>query len=137
MNQVDRRKYPRFLVADNALAVLTKSKLGKIRDISRGGIFFSYINYEDEDSVTERKSSEVSIIHDPGFCLFHLPCKVIKDEYYPSDHHGLLKMKKCRIQFYYLTPDQEAQLQNFIKNFAIGSSRGSPLMMKSAAGIRH
>ena len=137
MNQIDRRKYPRFLVAYGAVAALTKSKLGKIRDISRGGLVFSYIDYEDEDYVAARKSSEVNIIHDPGFSLLHVPCKVIKDEYYPPDHHGLLKMNKCRIQFYQLTPDQEAQLNYFIANFAIGSSRGSPLMMKSAVGIRH
>jgi hypothetical protein len=123
MNQIDRRKYPRFLVACGALAALTKSQLGKISDISRGGLVFSYITYENEDYVAARKSSEVSIIHDPGFSLFHLPCKVIKDEYYPPDHHGLLKMNKCRIQFYQLTPDQEAQLNYFIANFAIGFSR--------------
>ena len=125
MNQVDQRKHPRFLVAYGAVAALTESKLGKISDISRGGLAFSYIDYEDEDDVAARKSSEVSIVHDPGFSLLDVPCKVIKDDYYPPDHHGLLKMNKCRIQFYQLTPDQEAQLDYFIVNFAIGSSRES------------
>jgi len=124
MHQVDQRKQPRFLVAYGAVAVLTESKLGKISDISRGGLSFSYIDYEDEDDVAAKKSSEVSIVHDPGFSLLNVPCKVIKDDYSPPDQlYGFFKMNKCRIQFYQLTPDQEAQLVYFIANFAIGSLR--------------
>ena len=123
MHQVDQRKHPRFLVSYGAFAALTDSKLGKISDISRGGLAFNYIDYEDEDDVAASESPEVSIVHDPGFFLLDVPCKVIKDDYYPPDHHGLYKMNKCRIQFYRLTLDQEEQLDYFIENFAIGSSR--------------
>jgi len=124
MHQVDQRKHPRFLLAYGAVAVLTESKLGKISDISRGGLSFSYIDYEDEDDVAARKSSGVSIVHYPGFSLLDVPCKIIKDDYSPPDyHHGFFKMNKCRIQFYQLTPDHEAQLVYFIAKFAIGSSR--------------
>ncbi len=127
MKQVDQRKHPRLLVAYGAVAALTESKLGKISDISRGGLAFSYIDFEDEDYVAACGSPEVSIIHDPGFSLLDVPCKVINDDCSPPEHqHGFLKMNKCRLQFYQLTPDQEAQIEYFIENFAIGSSRESP-----------
>jgi hypothetical protein len=125
IHQVDQRKHPRFLVAYGAVAALTESKFGNISDISRGGLTFSYIDYEDEDEddVAARISSEVSIVHDPCFSLLEVPCKVIKDDYSPPDHHhGFLKMNRCRIQFYQLTSVQEAQIIYFIVNFAIGSS---------------
>lgn len=124
MNQVDRRKHPRFLVGYGAVAVLRASKLGKISDISRGGLAFSYINLEDGDEIAARISSEVSIIYDPGFSLLDVPCNVIGDEVStPEQQYGFFKMNKCRIQFYQLTPDQQTQLYYFIENFTIGSSR--------------
>ena len=150
---VDRRKHPRFLVDYGAVAALTGTKIGKIRDVSLGGLAFSYLGYKDEDDVAASESPEVSIVHDPDFSLRYVPCKVIEDEYYPPEHHGLtnlsaasygasssqfstytrgkswlieskvkLKMNMCRIQFYPLTPDQEAQLDYFISKFVIGFS---------------
>jgi len=53
-NQVEQRKHPRFLVGYAAVAALTASKLGKISDISRGGLAFSYIILEDEDEAALR-----------------------------------------------------------------------------------
>ena len=98
MNQVDRRKHPRFLVGYGAVAALRASKLGKISDISRGGLAFSYINLEDGDEIAARISSEVSIIYDPGFSLIDVPCNVIRDEYsMPEQQYGFFKMNKCRI----------------------------------------
>ena len=122
-NQVDLRKHPRFPAAFGAVAALTESKLGKISNISRGGLAISYIDLEDEDDLAARISSEVNIFHEPGFSLLDVPCKVIKVANSSPDHHGFFKTNKCRIQFYRLTPDQEAQLYYFIANFAIGSSR--------------
>jgi hypothetical protein len=150
---VDRRKHPRFQVDYSTVAALTGSKVGKIRDISRGGLAFSYLGNKYEDDVAASESPEVSIIHDPDFSLRYVPCNVIEDEYCPPDHHGLmnlpaasygvsnslfgtftrgtprvvepkvrLKVRMCRIQFYPLTPDQEAQLDYFISNFVIGFS---------------
>ena len=122
-NQVDLRKHPRFPAAFGAVAALTQSKLGKISNISRGGLAFIYIDFEDEDDLAARISSEVNIFHEPGFSLLDVPCKVIKDAYSPPDQHGFFKTNKCRIQFYRLTPDQEAQLYYFIQNFTSGSLR--------------
>lgn len=53
-NQVEQRKHPRFLVGYAVVAALTASKLGKISDISRGGLAFSYIILEDEDEAALR-----------------------------------------------------------------------------------
>jgi hypothetical protein len=122
-NQVDLRKYPRFLATFGAVAELTESKLGKISNISRGGLAFSYIDFEDEDDLTARISSEVNIFHEPGFSLLDVPCKVMKDAYSPPDNEGFFKMNKCRIQFHRLTPYQEVLLYFFLQNFTICSSR--------------
>jgi hypothetical protein len=86
----------------------------------------SAILFEDEDDVAARISSEVSIVHDLCFSLLNVPCKIITGDYSPPNHHhDFLKMNTCRIQFYQLTSDQEAQLDYFIANFTIGSTRES------------
>ena len=121
---VDHRRHPRFLVPSGAIAALPDSRLGRINDISKGGLAFRYIADEEENDIAACESSEVSIIHDPGFSLLDVPCKIIgNDCYLPSYPHGFLKLNTCRIQFYPLTPDQEAKLDYFITSFAVGSGR--------------
>lgn len=41
---IDKRKYIRFLAQDDAFAALGFSIVGKVKDISMGGLAFGYIN---------------------------------------------------------------------------------------------
>lgn len=117
--EVERRNYYRFRVRAGAIAALNDSKLGTITDISRGGLAFRYIDFgyeAEEDSV---EAPEVSIVNDAGFALHNVPCKIIMDDYsQPEYPFSTLRMNKCRLQFEELTPDQQAQLDYFIANFA-------------------
>jgi hypothetical protein len=125
-NQADKRKHPRYLVVYGAIAALTDTRLGRISNISRGGLAFQYIADEEEDVHAAGESSEVCILYDPGFSLLDVPCKVIgNDCHLPGRQHAFIKMNTCRIQFYGLKPEQEAQLDFFIDNFVIGSSNAT------------
>ena len=122
-HQVEQRKHPRFLVAHGGVAALTDSRIGSIRDISRGGLAFRYFaDEENDDNVS--KSTEVCIVHDSGFSLLDIPCKIIGNpSSLPGHPHVFSKMSTCRIQFGRLTRDQKAQLDYFIAHFTISSAR--------------
>ena len=123
-NKVDYRRHPRFLVPNEAIAALSASRLGRIKDISKGGLAFRYLPDEGVDDDAACELSEISIIHEPGFSLLNVPCKIIgNDCSLPTYPHGFLKLNTCRIQFCQLTPVQEAKLDFFIASFADGFSR--------------
>jgi len=113
------RSYHRFRVRAGAIAALNDSKLGSITDISRDGLAFRYIDFGYEDQEKCLESQTVSIVNDAGFALHDVPCRIITDDYsQPEYSFSTLRMNKCRLQFVDLTPEQQAQLDYFIANFA-------------------
>jgi hypothetical protein len=117
--EVERRSYHRFRVRAGAIAALNDSKLGTITDISRDGLAFRYIDFGYEDEVESLVAPEVSIVNDAGFALHNVPCRIIRDDYsQPEYPFSTLRMNKCRLQFVEMTPEQRAQLDYFIANFA-------------------
>ena len=72
--ETERRKFTRFLVPENVYAALgpSFSKVGRIKDISIGGLAMEYITDGDSDL----KTSHVDIfIRGEEFYLSKLPCK--------------------------------------------------------------
>jgi hypothetical protein len=61
---IERRKYIRFLLLDNTLAILEGMIViaGKVNDISRKGLFFSYLS-ESIKASSGSVSSRVDIFH--------------------------------------------------------------------------
>jgi hypothetical protein len=89
-------------------------KLGRINNISMGGLVFRYI----ESQVQSNEPSVLDILFaDCGFYLGNVSFKTISDielsEDAPIDS---IKMKQLRVQFKKITPNQKIQLEYFIRN---------------------
>ena len=89
-------------------------KLGRINNISMGGLVFDYI----ENQAQSHDSSVLDILFaDCGFYLGNVSFKTISDielsEDVPIDS---IKMKQLRVQFKKITPNQKIQLDYFIRN---------------------
>ena len=122
------RRYTRFVVEDHTFAALGKdySKVGKIIDISLGGLAFEYLN-DNQHSV-----NGVSMINlfssVGGFHMSELTCRVICD--FPTrladrNVDGTLQKNRCSIQFTSISDAQRELLDEFIKNNTVGlASRG-------------
>ena len=114
---VERRKYKRFLVQEGAYALLknNSSKLGQIKNISRGGFAFSYI----VDGEQMNESFKVDIfITDIGYCLKDVPSKKISE--FQLDNKlpfSTFSIRQAGIQFNELNQSQLSQLDNFIRDY--------------------
>ena len=89
-------------------------KLGRINNISMGGLIFRYI----ESQAQSNESSALDIlVADCGFYFGNVSFKTISDielsEDVPIDS---VKMKQLRVQFKKITPKQKIQLDYFIRN---------------------
>ena len=115
----DLREYPRYLVRSVAVAALNDSRIGVIMDISRSGLAFRYIDFNQglEDSLPAPVT--VSIVHDTAdFSLLDLPCTIIREQHQlPGFYISSLKMNKCCLRFDALTPSQKSKLESFIAHF--------------------
>ena len=124
---IDRRKYNRFLVQDDAFAALGFRTVGKVKDISMAGLAFEYLDLsENSDHISLHKdtfeSLPVSIfLSKNDFHLSGVPCKIIYDINAPvSDKHQMfitsLKSRLCGVKFGVLSEDITAKLEFFLKN---------------------
>ena len=117
---IDRRQMKRFKVAEGAFAALVNhaSKLGQIRDISKTGLSFRYIDSEEEHP----DARELKIILDSGgLCVDKVPFKKVTDFEIKSEFSfSAIKMRQIGLQFGELTPEQQVHLNNFIQNHTIG-----------------
>lgn len=119
---VERRQIKRFKVAEGAFAALVNhgSRLGQIRDISKRGLSFRYIDSEEEHP----DASELKIIlGSGGLCMDRVPFKKVADfEIKNEFSFSSIKMRQIGLQFGNLTPEQQVRLNNFIQNHTIGEA---------------
>jgi len=99
-----------------ACAVFNASpaKLGKIDNISMGGLMFHHV-----DSKAQLNQALVLdiLLADCGFYLANMPFKTITDVVIPEDVPGdSIEMRQVRLQFQKLNAIQQARLKNFILN---------------------
>jgi len=118
--RVERRQMKRFKVAEGAFAALVNrgSKLGQIRDISKTGLSFRYIDSEEEQA--EARELKI-ILGSGGLCVDKVPFKKVTDFAIKSEFSfSSIKMRQIGLQFGELTPVQSVRLSNFIQNHTIG-----------------
>ena len=119
---VERRQMKRFKVAEGAFAALVNhgSKLGQIRDISKLGLSFRYIDSEEEHP----DARELKIIlGSGGLCVDRVPFKKVADFEIKSEFRfSSIKMRQIGLQFGDLTPEQQQRLSNFIQNHTLGEA---------------
>ncbi|MEW6079031.1 MAG: sensor domain-containing diguanylate cyclase [Thermodesulfobacteriota bacterium] len=112
----DRRKKTRISVENGTAALLTydQVKIGKIIDISLGGIGFSYIGDTDGD-LTGKTCRIDMLIHSYNFYFEKIPCNIISDFVIQNNFSLDAKpLKRCDIQFQELNRSQKAQLEYLI-----------------------
>ncbi|CAB1061091.1 hypothetical protein D1BOALGB6SA_5862 [Olavius sp. associated proteobacterium Delta 1] len=119
---VERRQQPRFKVVEGVFAALVNhnSKLGQIKDISKIGLAFRYIDSGDEPGET----SELKIIIGMGgVYLDKLPFRKVNDFEIQNEYSfSSLKIRQIGLQFGKLAPQQRTQLEHFIRNHTAGEA---------------
>ena len=126
----ERRKYVRFIALPNTYAALGSSftKIGKIRDISMGGLAFEYFSGT-EDSI--RRDSTVTIFMTVNnFYLANLPCRMMSDhpKHNSNETYSLnpsYLVKRCSLQFMAISEDQRQQLEYYLNKYTHGIAPSS------------
>ena len=116
----ERRLHPRYRVKQGAFAALSPEStiMGQIENISKGGLCFRYIVHEEQTD--ESVATHVFVGMD-GFYLEKMPYTTIDDvEADKGISLKLIKMRRRRLKFHNLTPDQASQLYYFIKYRTLG-----------------
>ncbi len=118
----ENRKHKRFKAKGGAFAVLGPhvKNLGRIIDISKGGLAFSY----HEKGEPLHKLFELDILlADNGFYLDKVPFNAVWDFQIVIDEEApasSLAPRSCGVQFGALSDDQKSQLDYFIQNYTLG-----------------
>jgi len=128
----ERRKYTRFLSEKDVYAALgiNFTKVGKLKDISIGGLAFEYVDYT-ENFVQD--SSIVAIFH--SLNEFHLPnlaCRLICNlaisaENIDPQFIRQYALRRCAIQFKDITAKQRKQLEFLINHYTCGTAQLYPV----------
>jgi len=115
--QVERRKHQRFQVQNGAFVVLTPpdTKVGRIVDISMGGLAFHYVGTEE----SSRESTQLSIFSgDCSFYLYRVTCATVSDLRAYATGLAPLSIRRHSVQFGELTHDHASRLEHFIRNYS-------------------
>jgi hypothetical protein len=113
----ERRKYTRYKTKDNVFAALGIgfSNVGKIQDISMGGLSFQYI---EKIKTVRQKSSLIAVFHSEDvYFLPNLACNIIIDESINENVKAKYVEKKCAVGFKDITKNQKEKLEYLIKHY--------------------
>lgn len=118
--ETEQRKFIRLMPQDSTFAVFRPdfTKLGKVKDISLGGLVFEYILNETQNT----GYAEIDIfLSGDGFYMSRIPSKIIYDTNI-GEEHRTVKTRRCGVQFGDLTEEQAANLDFFLKNHTTGTA---------------
>jgi len=116
--KTERRQSVRYQVINHAYAALGRnySKVGRIRNISSGGLAFDY----NSDEVKKQNALVIDIFTEDGlFGLYELPCtlafdEIIKTPKVRNQFMDLLTIRRCGVKFGRLEKEEANQLAKFI-----------------------
>jgi hypothetical protein len=116
----DKRRDARHVAQENVIAALQNggTTVGKVRDVSKGGLSFEYIIY-DEDSDAKSKGRDIFIFVD-GFSIRRLPCRVVYDIPVPENddlYITPLTTKRCGVKFETLSGEQSEKLEFLLQTY--------------------
>ena len=99
------------------------SKLGKIQDISMGGLCFQYMAKEGQNGDSEHFDIDIFISED-GYYLPSVPCKLVYEKKMKKavSHPVSLEYRLCGLQFDQLSGEQAGQLVHYLKNHTAGDA---------------
>lgn len=118
---IERRKHKRFHVEDGTFAVLGSryGKIGRVIDMSMGGLAFTYIAGEEQDD----KSRQLSILlAEDSFHLTKIPFKTVWDTEAKEVPFSTLALRRRGVEFGDLTEHQISQMQYFVEKHTVGGA---------------
>ncbi|MFH1758519.1 MAG: PilZ domain-containing protein [Pseudomonadota bacterium] len=117
----ERRNHIRFLAQDNVIVAFRNGniKIGKVKDISKGGLSFEHIYEED---LSEEVSKKEIVLWAEELRISDIPCRAIYDVPIPTPDEIQsftihFKTRRCGVQFESLSEEQTAQLDLFLKTY--------------------
>ena len=120
----EQRKNIRLLVKDGVIVALRSGviKMGRIKDIGRGGLSFEHIYRE---NLSRDPLKGVFLSGANKFRLSKISCKVVYNIplHIPNQYQGFtihFITGRCGVQFETLNEDQMTQLEFFLKTYTKG-----------------
>ena len=116
---IEKRKYVRFLAQADTYAAIGSSftKIGKLRNISMGGLAFDcYSDTSDKEDAHNRDSTVIIFTEDKLFTE-KIPCRMIYN--FPKDSSNSL-VKQYGLKFMTISENQSKRLDYFINNYTQG-----------------
>ena len=115
----ERRKFERLEPKDLTFAALRPgfSKLGKILDVSKGGLCFQYVTPQGKHT-NEKAPIEIDVfMGDESYYLHDIPSKLIYDREIEEglDYPKGVEYGRCGLQFGKLTKEQASQWSFFLE----------------------
>jgi hypothetical protein len=123
-NGKERRRSKRHSVTDKIFLTVRPSfsKLGKVKDISKGGLSFEYV-FQHYDACGDGGCAEVDIFTEvDDLYLPRIPCRQIYDVSVYQNEAGFMATRRCGLEFGRLTHEQISLLKLFITACEPGSS---------------
>jgi hypothetical protein len=117
----ERRKHQRFRLKDLAIAVPNKptSQVGRIVNISKGGLAVRYVDRDDWAG----EADSIDILINSGFFLTNIPIHNVNDfEVENQVSFSIMTERQCCLQFGPLSSEQESRLDEFIRHHGVGNS---------------
>lgn len=127
--RTERRKHERFTVKEGILAVMGSDsvKLGPVKDISQGGLLFSY-NLGKHKNASPEGSGQITILFDgktahASSISYKFNTETIRDEEEDAAQLETPCSGKtcCAVSFKNLSYHQQAWLDNFIQTHTTGA----------------
>ena len=120
----EQRKHDRFVSRKQAIAALGRNhvKVGKIIDISLGGLAFEYIVGESR----ETSASEVDVfMTGNAFQLYNVPCVIVSDievqaPHVDNEYRQTLATRRCGLAFRNLNANDFTQLKLCLQAYSAG-----------------
>jgi hypothetical protein len=113
----ERRKHHRFRPAENTFVVAARS-IGRILDISKGGMAFSYLRLQ-EGSLS---SAHLDVMVDGNPFLANIPIRTIAEDRLETKFAtSPMEVGRCRVEFGLLNADQLKVIAEFIEQHTKGA----------------
>jgi hypothetical protein len=124
---VKRRQFKRYMVKDNVFLVFRPDfdRLGKVKDISQGGVAFEYVLYRESYDASKPDFAEIDIFSNGNLHLSKAFCRVVYDiPSYPEEFKGFrtfvdMEIRRCGLEFRKLNTEQKEDLEFFLKSSLI------------------
>ena len=132
---MESRRHTRLLSLDDTFAEVKGGGglVGKICDISLGGLAFSYM--EGKAPVDDFKCVDIHLDQN-GFCLSDVPCAIVYDTIDSSDGATGDTCRRCGLRFGALTDEHINKLNYYLSNFTTGLKKGRRLATIAMTKLR-